>query len=104
MKENTPGSGSQDHGEFSLGSIPGLLAARAGLGLACRPPAGQCRGSGPGKAARRASRQGREYRTEPQAREERTGLAGPGVALGWATRRAGGAGRSRSWSYLQPQS
>jgi hypothetical protein len=41
---------------------------------------------GPGKAARTASRKGREYRTEPEAREERTGLAGAGVALRWRDR------------------
>jgi len=32
--------------------------------------------------------QRREYRTEPEAREERTGLAGAGVALRWADRQA----------------
>jgi len=48
--------------------------------------AGPCRAV-PGPRRRRGRPQGvpegREYRTEPEAREERTGLAGAGVALRW---------------------
>jgi hypothetical protein len=51
--------------------------------IPCRVP-----GSPGPERSPQASREGREYRTEPEAREERTGLAGAGVALRW-----GNAGR-----------
>jgi len=46
-----------------LGSMPVAPWRSGRLGVACRSPQRQCRGPGPGKAARRASA-GREYRTE----------------------------------------
>jgi hypothetical protein len=41
-------------------------------------------GPRPWKGRPQGVAQRREYRTEPEAREERTGLGGAGVALGWA--------------------
>ena len=73
------GSEGRGAGRASTWARPPVLGqAKA----ACRSPAVQCRGPGAGKAARRASR--RDGSTGPSAaREERTGLAGAGVALRW---------------------
>jgi hypothetical protein len=56
-----------------------------------RATPGQCRGPRARRGRPQGVPKGREYRTEPEAREERTGLAGPGVALRWED-----AGRQKS--------